>query len=91
MQKQKPVFNHLPGLGKLIPDAQKATSYRPTKIKTMPIRKTETETKIKLSPITPHLLIINLKLKCLRKTNVIKVVEKTMQLLGSMLPRWPKK
>lgn len=48
--------------------------------------------RISLSLITPHLLIqISLRLKLLRKTNVMKVVKEAIQPLGSVLLRLPRK
>ena len=91
MQKQKLVFNHLLGLGRSTPSIRKTTSHWPKKTKTMPIEKTGTETKIRLSSVTPHLLIVSLRPTFSRKTNVMEAIKEVIQPLGLMSPRWPKK
>ena len=78
MQKEKLVFNHPPGLGRLIPSTQKKTGRRPKKTKTMPIGKTKTGTKTRLSFIIPHLLTVSLKSRPSRKTNVMKAVKEVI-------------
>ena len=91
MQKQKSIFNHPLELERLILGIRKTIGHQPKKTRTMPIGKTGTETKIKLSLITSHLLTINFRFRPPGKTNVIKAIEEAIQPLGSMLLRWPKK
>lgn len=71
-------------------------SYRllAKKKKTKPIKSTKIriKTKIKLSFITPCLLIqFSFKLRRSKKTNVMEVAKETIELLKSILIRLPKK
>lgn len=47
--------------------------------------------KTRLSLITPHLLIVCLRLKLTRMTYVMEAVKEAIQLLGLMLSRYLKK
>ena len=48
-------------------------------------------TKIKLSPTTLFLLIVNLRPKSLKKTSVIETVKEVIQSLGSIRLKWQRK
>ncbi len=67
---------------------QKVTGCHSRKIRyTKPIRSIEIRTKIRLSPTISFFLIVSLKLRRLRMTSVIKIVEEAIQPLGSILLR----
>lgn len=93
MQKQKPAYKHRLGLGRLTLSAQKITSYWSRKTRMMPIESIgiETKTRIRLSPTTLFLLIVSLRPRFLRKTNIMEVVKKVIQPLGSIPPRLSKR
>ena len=78
IQKQKPVYSRFLGREKLSLGTQRAIGRQPKKKKTKLVEsiEMETKTKTKLSFIIPCLLIqVSLKLRPLRKTNVIEAIE----------------
>ena len=80
MQKQRPIYNHPPGLEKLIPGTRNAIGCWLKKRKIMLVRSTrmETKTKIGLSLTIPLLLIVSLRPRSPKKTNIIEVVKEAI-------------
>lgn len=80
MQKQKPAYNHLLGLMKLIPGIQRTINHQPKRTRMMSIGKTgmRTRTKTRLSLTTSLLLIVSLKPRPPRKTNVKENVKEVI-------------
>lgn len=68
-------------------DTQKAINYQPRKTKIKLFGDIKMGIRIKPSPITPFLLIISLKLRFLKKINIIKLIKETIQLLELMSPK----
>lgn len=91
MRKQRPVYKHLPGLGRLIPSTQRAIGCQPRKTKTKLLGSIEIVTRLSFT-ISLLLIQVNVRSKSPRKTNVIKeTVEEAIQPLGLTTPKWQRR
>ncbi len=90
MQKQRSAYNYSSKLEKSTLGTQKATVCQPKKAKTRLIKNIGMGTKTKLRPTIPLLLTqIRFRLRSLR--NVMKALKETIQPLGSIPLRLPRK
>lgn len=91
MQNQRPIYNHLPRLGKSTPSAQKTIGHQPKKIRIRSIKSIRMGIKARLSPTISLLPLTQIGFRPKPSKNVMAVIEKAMQSLRSIPLRLPRK